>query len=36
MEESKERLREKLINIPYDKAYEEEKILNTVYPSAEI
>ena len=35
-EERNERLREKLIKIPYDRAYEEEKIMNTIFPTAEI
>mmetsp|Transcript_12085 Transcript_12085/g.11946 ORF Transcript_12085/g.11946 Transcript_12085/m.11946 type:complete len:114 (+) Transcript_12085:124-465(+) len=35
-DDKRERIREKLLSIPYDKAFEEEKILNIVYPSQEI
>jgi hypothetical protein len=36
LEEKNERLKEKLLKIPYDRAYEEEKIMNTVFPPTEI
>ena len=36
IDERRRNLQEKLLKIPFDRAFEEEKILNTVFPSAEI